>query len=176
MNETLHVRIVKDYAADVIVGLNTLGAVELLASLPSLFNTPPVSDTANKTNESLHYVSHSAEWINTELYLYGEIYQEGGITPNIHIQTKEYGKLTTSATKQQLADAGEILDRICGVKVTGKQGLEDKIPFDLQLDSFIDYNPCFDKSELDLLIAKAAPNLSEIKNVDDWLSQIRGRI
>ena len=46
-------------------------------------------------------------------------------------------------------------------------------PFDLKLDHFIDYNPIFDKAELDILIAKATPNLSKIENVDNWLTLIR---
>jgi hypothetical protein len=127
-----------------------------------------------KINRETNFYNVSADWINTELSLYGEIYEEGGMNPNLHISTKEYGKLTVSATKEQLLEGDNKLYKIYGIKAFGKQSIVDGRPFDLKLDRFIEYNPVFNKKELDALISKASPNLSKIKNVDDWLNQIRG--
>ncbi len=37
----------------------------------------------------------------------------------------------------------------------------------------MDYYPVFDKAQLDLLIEKASPNLSKIKDVDKWMEYLR---
>ena len=132
------------------------------------------SDTKElKITKDTNYFNVAPNFINTEFTLYGEVYQEGGMTPNFHINTKEFGKLTVSATKEQILEGEKRVYKIYGLRATGKQSLENMKPFDLKLDHFINYNPVFDKAELDILIAKATPNLSKIENVDNWLSVIR---
>jgi hypothetical protein len=42
------------------------------------------------------------------------------------------------------------------------------------LVDYIEYNPVFDKSELNLLIERAAKNWDDVKDVDAWLAEIRG--
>ncbi len=125
-------------------------------------------------NKDTNYYNVSPDWIFTDFILYGEVYQEGGIKPNFHIITKEYGKLTITATKEQIMEGEKRVYKIYGVKATGKMRLENGMPYDLKLENFIEYNPVFDKTELDLLIEKATPNLSKIHNVDAWLEHIRG--
>jgi hypothetical protein len=135
------------------------------------------SSTDSKTltiSKDTNYFNVAQSWINTEFTFYGEVYQEGGVNPNFHVETKEYGKLTIAATKEQIAEGEKRIYKIYGVRTTGQLNLETMKPFDLKLDSFIEYNPVFDKAELDLLIAKATPNLSKIENVDNWIEQIRG--
>jgi hypothetical protein len=127
-----------------------------------------------KIDNTTHYYNISPDYIETEFTLYGEIYQEGGINPNLHITTKEFGKLTISATKDQLLEGEKKLYKIYGVNAFGKRNLNDNKLFDLSLIKFIDYNPEFDRDELNLLIEKAKPNLSKIKNVDLWLNELRG--
>jgi hypothetical protein len=125
-------------------------------------------------DRNTNYYNVSPDWIGTEFTLYGEVYQEGGINPNFHIITKEYGKLTIAATKEQILEGEKRVYKIYGIKASGKMSVGSGKPFDLKLDYFIDYNPVFDQSELDLLIEKATPNLSKIGNVDEWLENIRG--
>lgn len=137
------------------------------------FNTSSFESKELVINKNTNYFNVAPNWINTEFVLYGEVYQEGGMKPNFHILTKEYGKLTVAATKEQILEGEKRLYKIYGLKANGKQNLETKEPYDLKLARFIDYNPIFDKAQLDLLIAKATPNLSKLKNVDSWLEQIR---
>jgi hypothetical protein len=137
------------------------------------FSTSSSDSKELKITKETNYFNVAPSFINTEFILYGEVYQEGGITPNFHIITKEFGKLTVAATKEQILEGEKRVYKIYGLKATGKQSIETQKPFDLKLQSFIDYNPIFDKVELDLLIAKATPNLSKIKNVDTWLEAIR---
>jgi hypothetical protein len=125
-------------------------------------------------NKNTKYFSVAADYIETELILYGKIDAEGGVNPNFHIETREYGRLTVSATIEQLLEGEKRLYKFYGVSVSGKQNLKDGKPFDLKLLNYIEYNPKFNKIELDLLIERAAPNLSKIADVDAWLNQIRG--
>ena len=137
------------------------------------FNTSSSDSKELKITKETNYFNVVPGWINTEFILYGEVYQEGGITPNFHITTKEFGKLTVAATKDQILEGEKRVYKVYGLKASGKQSIETQKPFDLTLVDFIKYNPVFDKAELDLLIEKATPNLSKIKNVDSWLESIR---
>jgi hypothetical protein len=137
------------------------------------FSTSSTDTKELKITKETNYFNVAPNFIYSEFTLYGEIYQEGGITPNLHINTKEFGKLTVSATKEQILEGEKRVYKIYGLKATGKQSLENMKPYDLKLNHFINYNPVFDKAELDILIAKATPNLSKIENVDNWLTLIR---
>ena len=112
-------------------------------------------------------------YYESEFYLYGEIYQEGGKTPNLHISTKEFGNLTISATKKQIMDGEKKTYRIYGVKVRGKKSLENEKPTDLELLEFLQYGPKYNKSLLDKVIERASMNLSKISDVDTWLDDIK---
>jgi len=127
-----------------------------------------------KINKDTKYFSVAANYIETELILYGKIDTEGGVDPNFHINTKEYGRLTVSATVEQLLEGEKRLYKFYGIRVSGKQSLTDGKPFDLKLLNYIEYNPIFNRIELDLLIERATPNLSKIADVDAWLNQLRG--
>ncbi len=128
-------------------------------------------------NKTTNFFKAKSDWVETELYLYGEIYTEGGLaSPNIHITSKEFGKLTVESTKEQLKSGENRLYKIHGLRVIAKQNLTDSKLHDIKLIDFIEYNPIFDKSELDILIKRTAGQWNDVKNVDDWISQIRGGI
>ncbi len=111
--------------------------------------------------------------MTNSIYLYGEIYQEGGKNPNLHLSTKKYGNLTISATKEQIMDGEKKTYKSYGIKVRGKKSFEDDTLSDLELIEFIQYKPVFNKSLLDKVIKKASFNLSKITNVDAWLDDIK---
>lgn len=109
----------------------------------------------------------------SEFYLYGEIYQEGGKSPNIHISTRKHGNLTVSATKEQIMDGEKKTYKPYGIKVRGKKSFQDDTLTDLELIEYIPYKPVFNKSLLNKVIDKASVNLSKIANVDTWLDDIK---
>ena len=113
------------------------------------------------------------QFYESEFYLYGEIYQEGGKNPNIHISTSKFGNLTISATKQQILDGEKKTYKPYGIKVKGKKSLSEGKFSDLELIEFIQYRPIFDKSLLDKIIEKASINLSKITNVDSWIDSLK---
>lgn len=113
------------------------------------------------------------QFYESEFYLYGEIYQEGGKNPNIHISTSKFGNLTVAATKQQILDGEKKTYKPYGIKVKGKKNLSDGKLSDLELLEFIQYRPIFDKSLLDKIIDRASVNLSKITDVDSWIDSLK---
>jgi hypothetical protein len=124
-------------------------------------------------DESTDFEMIAPLYFESEFYLYGEIYQEGGKNPNIHISTNKHGNITVSATKEQIASGDKKTYKAYGIKVRGKKNLSDKSLSDLVLLDFIQYEPIFNKSLLDKVIDKASENLDKIKNVDVWLNNIK---
>lgn len=112
-------------------------------------------------------------YYESEFYLYGEIYQEGGKNPNLHLSTKKYGNLTISATKEQIMNGEKKTYKPYGIKVRGKKSFEDDKLSDLELIEFIQYKPVFNKSLLEKVIEKASVNLSKIANVDAWIDDLK---
>lgn len=127
-----------------------------------------------KITKETSFFNTAADYIETELILYGKINNEGGNNPNFHILTKEYGRLTIEATEKQLMEGEKRLYKVYGVRVSGKQNITDGKPYDLKLIDYIEYSPAFDKSELNHLIERAAKNWDDVKDVDAWLAEIRG--
>jgi hypothetical protein len=112
-----------------------------------------------------------------EFYIYGEIYQEGGKqTPNIHMTTKNGENLTIYATKDQILDGEKRMYQICGVKAKGKKNLEDGSYSDLKLVHFISYQPTFNMNLLHEAIEKAKANLSKIKDLDNWIDELKTEV
>ena len=137
------------------------------------FNNSMMNEPSLIIDYSTNFEMIAPAFYESEFYLYGEIYQEGGKKPNLHISTKKYGNLTVSATKEQIMDGEKKTYKPYGVKVRGKRSLEDDSIRDLELIEFIQYKPVFDKSLLDKVIEKASGNLSKISNVDTWLDDIK---
>lgn len=125
-------------------------------------------------NKDSKFVTAQADWINTSLYLYGEIYEEGGLSKsNLHILTDRYGKVTVDATKEQLT-SGNKLYNVHGLWVKGKQNLQTGTLKDLTLIDFLPYTPDYDELVLSKLIKTASANWKKIKNKDAWLADVRG--
>lgn len=124
-------------------------------------------------NSETSYNMIAPQFYESEFYLYGEVYQEGGKNPNIHIATSRFGNLTVSATKEQILDGEKKTYKPYGIKVKGKKSLSDGKLSDLKLIEFIAYKPVFDRSLLDKVIEKASVNLSKIKNLDAWIDGLK---
>lgn len=124
-------------------------------------------------DESTSFKMLAPSFHESEFYLYGEIYQEGGKNPNLHISTKKHGNLTVSATKEQIMSGEKKTYKPYGIKVRGKKSFEDNKLSDLVLLEFIQYKPVFNQNLLDKVIDKASENLSKIADVDTWLDEIK---
>jgi hypothetical protein len=137
------------------------------------FNNSLTKEVTLTIDYTTNFEMIAPTFYESEFYLYGEIYQEGGKKPNLHISTKKFGNLTVKATKEQIMDGEKKTYKPYGIKVRGKKSLEDESLTDLELIEFIQYKPVFNKSLLDKVIEKASENLSKITNVDAWLDDIK---
>lgn len=126
-------------------------------------------------NSKSQFIAPQSDWVNTSLYLYGKIYEEGGLSKvNLHILTDRYGKLTVNATEEQLTEGDQKLFKIYGLWVKGKQNLATGQLKDLELIDYLKYQPEYDEIVLQKLIKKATTNWATIPNKDQWLQEIRG--
>lgn len=137
------------------------------------FNSSLSSESTLVIDSKSDFKLITPKFYESEFYLYGEIYQEGGKSPNIHISTAEYGNLTVSATKLQIVEGEKKSYKPYGIKVIGKKSLEDGKVSDLKLLEFIAYKPVYDRSLLDRAIKSASQNLSKIKNLDKWIENLK---
>ena len=125
-------------------------------------------------NKDTKFVTAQADWINTSLYLYGEIYEEGGLSKsNLHILTDRYGKVTVDASKEQLKKDNKLYN-VHGLWVKGKQNLQNGTLKELTLIDFLPYTPDYDELVLSKLIKAASANWKKIKDKDAWLVDVRG--
>ena len=139
----------------------------------SLSDDKPLISITAKTQ----FIAPKADWVNTSLYLYGKIYEEGGLSKiNLHILTDRYGKLTVNATEEQLTAGDQKLFKIYGLWVKGKQNVENGQLKDLELIDYLTYQPEYDEIVLQKQIKKATTNWAAIKDKDEWLQEIRGGV
>ncbi|MEO9052359.1 MAG: hypothetical protein ABI280_11215 [Ginsengibacter sp.] len=128
-------------------------------------------------NSASQFIAAQSDWVNTSLYLYGKIYEEGGLSKiNLHILTDRFGKLTVTATEEQLTEGDQKLFKVYGLWVKGKQNIATGQLKDLELIDYLKYQPEYEEIVLQKLIKKATTNWSAIKDKDEWLTEIRGGV
>ncbi len=128
-------------------------------------------------NRDTKFIAPQTDWVNTTLYLYGEIFEEGGLSSsNLHILTERYGKLTVDATKEQLTSGTNKLYNIYGLWVKGKQNVATGFLKDLSLIDFLTHQLDYDELALNKLIEKASISWKKIKDKDAWLTDVKGGI
>ena len=137
------------------------------------FNNSVSKESSLVIDYTTNFEMIAPTFYESEFYLYGEIYQEGGKNPNLHISTKKYGNLTISATKEQIMNGEKKTYKSYGIKVLGKKSFKDNKLSDLELIEFIQYKPIFNKSLLEKIIERASVNLSKITNVDTWIDDLK---
>lgn len=121
------------------------------------------------------FIAPPSNWVSTTVYLYGKIYEEGGLNKvNLHIITARYGKLPVKATEEQLTTGENKLFKVYGVWAKGKQNISTGELKDLELIDFIMYQPEYDEIALQNQIKKASKNWRSIKDKDAWLVEVRG--
>jgi hypothetical protein len=127
-------------------------------------------------DETTAYLMPQAEWINTEVYLYGKVDLAGGVQKSmLEIDTGNGNRVKVQIDQKLLADdTTNRLYKITGIHATGKQNLIDKSLKDLRFVDYIQYDPTYRKEELDLLIEQGTKVWADVKDVDAWMSDLRG--
>lgn len=128
------------------------------------------SSTAFHINDNL--------WADVEFYFYGTVINAGGKDKtNIHLLTKDNGVLIIDTPKEVLQDRKEnILYKHFTVRAKGRQNIatHEIDPSSLMLLDMSTFDPNYSEQYLNNLIRKASPRWKEIRDVDQWLSRIRG--
>jgi len=115
-------------------------------------------------NRDTKFIALQTDWVNTNLYLYGEISEEGGLSSsNLHILTERYGKLRVDATTEQLTSGINKLYNIYGLWVKGKQNVTTGFLKDLSLIDFLWHQLDYDELALNKLIEKASASWKKLK-------------
>jgi hypothetical protein len=128
-------------------------------------------------NKKTEFIAPQGNWVDTSLYLYGKIYEEGGLQKvNLHILTDRYGKVPVKATEEQLTSGENKLFKIYGLWVKGKQDVKTGELKNLELIDYLIYQPDYDELALKKSIEKASGNWRKIRDKDAWLRQIRGGV
>lgn len=133
-----------------------------------------------RIDRNTHFQRNAKLWVDAEFYLYGELTNAGGkSSPNIHLDTEEFGSLRIATNKDYLkGEDKNLLYRKFGVRVLGKQNIQT-FEMDRTSLSFIDlfdYDTEYSESYLDGLLQKSAPAWQDVMNADDWLDDIRGGV
>ena len=129
-------------------------------------------------DRTTHYLRNAKLWVDAEFYLYGELTNAGGkSSPNIHLDTEEFGTLRISTNKGYLKAADKnLLYKKFGLRVTGKQNLQtfEMYRNSLTFVDLFDYDLEYSDAYLDSFMKKAAPAWVDVQNADEWLDEIRG--
>jgi hypothetical protein len=129
-------------------------------------------------DRTTHYLRNAKLWVDAEFYLYGELTNAGGKnSPNIHLDTEDFGTLRISTDKDYLRGADKnLLYKKFGIRAAGKQNLQT---FEMDRNSLtfvdlFDYDMEYSDVYLDSLMKKAAPAWQDVPDADQWLDEIRG--
>lgn len=128
------------------------------------------SNTSFHINENL--------WADAEFYFYGTLVNAGGKDKsNVHINTKEHGLLIIATEKQLLMELKEnVLYKFFKVQAKGRQNIITKEldASSLKLLEMEPFDPAYTEQYITDLIKKASPKWKNVRDVDNWLSKIRG--
>jgi len=115
------------------------------------------------------------DFYESEFYIYGEIVQQGGVSPNIHVRTEEHKILTINATKEQILEGENKLYQQYGLKVKGKKTIPENKPYDLELIEFFGkYQPVFNRELFNKMMEESKLNMDKIDNLDDFIEELKG--
>ncbi len=117
-------------------------------------------------------------WAEAEFYFYGMLINAGGKgKTNIHLQTKDNGVITIATHKEFLQEREEnILYKYFAVRARGRQNIVtgEIDTSSLELLELTPYDSRYNERYLADLIKKASPRWENVKDIDKWLSEIRG--
>jgi hypothetical protein len=135
-----------------------------------------VNGSILRIDSNTSYYDRVDTFHESSFYIYGKVYQQGGKSPHINIETKEYGNLTVTATKEQIIGSKAMLYDNAGLFVKGLTNSDASIIKDLSLIDFLPYKSSVEPDEgrrlLGIAISKSNRELKDI-DIDEALRNIR---
>ncbi len=136
------------------------------------------NENSLRIDRTTHYLRDEKMWVNAEFYLYGELTNAGGKrSPNIHLDTEEFGVLKIATDKDYLKASDEnLLYRKFGVRVEGRQNLctFEMDRTSLKFIALFDYEPAYSDTYLNGLMQKAGSAWEAVSDPESWLDELRG--
>lgn len=113
-------------------------------------------------------------YVDVDEYVYGEITDMGGQTPNVHLTTNDGQTIIVPAGKELLMNAGNKLYRNQLVHVSAKEDIATGKKSNYTLISFEAYNPKWDEDEFNRLVEFYTPRLEDIDDPEALIANMRG--
>lgn len=121
---------------------------------------------------------HSAEnlWIQVEKYLHGTVIDIGGKKAvNVHLELEDGLLLKIAATQEQLAqDEQNRLYRPALLHVIAEENLLTGQLRHHRLLDFVDYQPRYNETTFNQVVARGTQAWAEVTDATDWLQTLRG--
>ena len=126
-------------------------------------------------NKDTNYAVKKDVWVQTEVYLYGEVFNAGGKgVSNIHIDTGKSETIKIKTNKDILGNYEENpLYKVLGVKANAMQNISDGSLKDVSFIEFIKYHPKYDEADLNKRISQATPQWAGVTDPDNWVKELR---
>lgn len=126
--------------------------------------------------DSDYRIAVEDQWVQTETYLYGRVFDMGGKSkPNVHLALEAGNAITLDAEEELLADDAEnhlYKNRL--VRIRAEQNLRTKELRKEALVSFEKYDPRFDDNEFQALSEKVKSLWADVPDIVAWVEDARG--
>ena len=111
--------------------------------------------------------------VDSQDYIYGSIYDAGGVKPNIHIETTDGEKIKIQAKMEDISSIdGNFLYKPCGILVEFKEDILTGKRSEYKLKKMVKYKPKVSESELKAFLKKQTEAWSKIENLEEKLEEL----
>lgn len=127
-------------------------------------------------DESTSFEFDEGAWVETEMYLYGKVFDMGGKSKtNVHIELENGNTIKASTKPETLKlDNENRLYKQQLVRIRAEQNIDTK---DLRNEKFISfemYNPVYDSAVHEKIIKSVKSAWSDVPDITNWVENLRG--
>ena len=111
--------------------------------------------------------------VDSQDYIYGSIYDAGGVKPNIHIETADGEKVKIQAKIEDIRSIdGNFLYKPCGILVEFKENILTGERSEYKFKKIIKYNPKMSDSEKKDFLKRQQEWWGKIDNIEEKLEEL----
>lgn len=139
------------------------------------FEIRPKGEEGIKVNFEKVFKKTQEVWVESEIYLYGEVTDWGGSTKsNIHFTTEDKKNITINCKREDIVNQKDnLVYRPGAVRVLAKQNLYTGEIKEAKFVGFIDYNPSYNEEELNATIEKGREAWKDVADHVEWVRNLR---
>ena len=111
--------------------------------------------------------------VDSQDYIYGSIYDAGGVKPNIHIETTDGEKIKIQTKMEDISSIdGNFLYKPCGILVEFKENILTGERSEYKFKEIIKYNPKMSDSEKQDFLKRQQEWWEKIDNIEEKLEEL----